>query len=192
MHLYDESYLGSQTTITTGEWSCLISFARVSPSCKEWALNTTNQQSRWPSGLGVRLDSQRSLVRLPAGTYIFILSFSSPFSSLQLGEALANEIKHDHSLVVIVVFRQQIQLTGADPGIFVRGRGGGSNLPKKKNKKQKIQKREIFGLTGVKSCHFRQNKQSLSWNPGIVCMTIWKKGLGTWKWLEFLKHLLYV
>ena len=34
-NLYDVSYLGSKTTITTGEWSYLISFARAPPSCKE-------------------------------------------------------------------------------------------------------------------------------------------------------------
>ena len=28
-------HLGSETTITTGEWSCLILFARAPPSCKE-------------------------------------------------------------------------------------------------------------------------------------------------------------
>ena len=33
----------------------------------------------------------------------------------------------------------------------------------------------IFGLNGVKSCYFRQNKHenALSWEPGIVCITIW-------------------
>ena len=40
---------------------------------------------------------------------------------------------------------------------------------------------KLFGLNGVKSCHFRQNKHgnAFSWKPGIVCMTIWQKGLGT-------------
>ena len=27
--------MGSKTTITTGEWSCLVSFARDQPTCKE-------------------------------------------------------------------------------------------------------------------------------------------------------------
>ena len=35
--LYDESYLGSKTTMTTGEWSCLISFAWDPLSCSEQA-----------------------------------------------------------------------------------------------------------------------------------------------------------
>ena len=33
--LYDQSYLGSKTTMTTGEWSCLISFAWYPLSCSE-------------------------------------------------------------------------------------------------------------------------------------------------------------
>ena len=33
--LYGKSYLGSKTTMTTGEWSCLISFAWASQSCSE-------------------------------------------------------------------------------------------------------------------------------------------------------------
>ena len=33
--LYDSSYLGSKTTITTGEWSCLISFSLVPLRCSD-------------------------------------------------------------------------------------------------------------------------------------------------------------
>ena len=33
--LYDQSYLGSKTTKTTGEWSCLISFAWDPLTCSE-------------------------------------------------------------------------------------------------------------------------------------------------------------
>ena len=33
--LYDETYLGSKTTMTTGEWSCLISFAWDPLTCSE-------------------------------------------------------------------------------------------------------------------------------------------------------------
>ena len=33
--VYDQSYLGSKTTMTTGEWSCLISFAWDSLTCSE-------------------------------------------------------------------------------------------------------------------------------------------------------------
>ena len=33
--LYDKSYLGSTTTMTTGEWSCLSSFAWAPQSCLE-------------------------------------------------------------------------------------------------------------------------------------------------------------
>ena len=52
----------------------------------------------------------------------------------------------------------------------------------------------FLGLNSVKSCNFRRNKHgnTLSWKPGILCMTMWEKGLGTWKWLRFFKHLLYV
>ena len=35
--LYDELYRGSKTTMTTGEWSCLISFAWDPLSCSEQA-----------------------------------------------------------------------------------------------------------------------------------------------------------
>ena len=33
--LYDKSYLGSKTTITSGEWTCLISFATAPLTCSE-------------------------------------------------------------------------------------------------------------------------------------------------------------
>ena len=42
-------------------------------------------------------------VRIPLGTYIFILNFSLPVRSEQLSGAHANEIKHGYSPVVIVV-----------------------------------------------------------------------------------------
>ena len=33
--LYDKSYLGSKTTMTSGEWTCLISFATAPLTCYE-------------------------------------------------------------------------------------------------------------------------------------------------------------
>ena len=33
--LYDKSYLGSTTTMTSGEWTCLISFATAPLTCSE-------------------------------------------------------------------------------------------------------------------------------------------------------------
>ena len=33
--VYDKSYLGSKTTMTSGEWTCLISFATASLTCSE-------------------------------------------------------------------------------------------------------------------------------------------------------------
>ena len=33
--LYDKSYLGSKTTMTLGEWTCLISFATAPLTCSE-------------------------------------------------------------------------------------------------------------------------------------------------------------
>ena len=33
--LYDKSYLGSKTTMTSGEWTCLISFATSPLTCSE-------------------------------------------------------------------------------------------------------------------------------------------------------------
>ena len=33
--LYDKSYLGSKTTMTSGEWTCLISFATALLTCSE-------------------------------------------------------------------------------------------------------------------------------------------------------------
>ena len=42
-------------------------------------------------------------VRIPLETYFFILNFSFPPRSEQVNEAVANEIKHDHSPKVIVV-----------------------------------------------------------------------------------------
>ena len=52
----------------------------------------------------VRLESEGLLVGFPVETDIFILTFSLVFCSLHLGRALANEIKHYHSPVVIFVF----------------------------------------------------------------------------------------
>ena len=33
--LYDKSYMGSKTTMTSGEWTCLISFATAPLTCSE-------------------------------------------------------------------------------------------------------------------------------------------------------------
>ena len=33
--LHDKSYLGSKTTMTSGEWTCLISFATAPLTCSE-------------------------------------------------------------------------------------------------------------------------------------------------------------
>ena len=33
--LYDKSYLGSKITMTSGEWTCLISFATAPLTCSE-------------------------------------------------------------------------------------------------------------------------------------------------------------
>ena len=33
--LFDKSYLGSKTTMTSGEWTCLISFATAPLTCSE-------------------------------------------------------------------------------------------------------------------------------------------------------------
>ena len=64
--------------------------------------------SRWPSGLGIRLDIKGLLVRYLADTSIFILNFRFP--PLQISRAVANEIKHDHSPVIIVVLDPQTRL----------------------------------------------------------------------------------
>ena len=45
---------------------------------------------------GVQLESERSLVRFPANTYIFILNFSLVACSSQLGGPHANEFKHNY------------------------------------------------------------------------------------------------
>ena len=44
-------------------------------------------------------------------TYIFIFDFSLPSRSEQIGGANANEINHDHSLVVIVVLDHRYDLS---------------------------------------------------------------------------------
>ena len=63
------------------------------------------------------------------------------------------------------------------------GGGGLGVLPQK-----------YFGLNGVKSCIFRQNRHgnTLSWKPRIVCMTFWEKGLWNLEVIRFIKHLFYV
>ena len=45
----------------------------------------------------------RAWVRIPLEAYIFILNFSLPSRSEQLSGANADEMKHDHSPVVVVV-----------------------------------------------------------------------------------------
>ena len=47
--------------------------------------------------------NQRVAGSIPDGDIYFHFEFFSCFPSLQVGGALANEIKHDHSPVVIVV-----------------------------------------------------------------------------------------
>ena len=42
--LYEKSYQGSKTTMTKGEWSCLISYLLAPPSCSERA---GNENSKW-------------------------------------------------------------------------------------------------------------------------------------------------
>ena len=42
-------------------------------------------------------------VRIPLETYTFILKFLLPIRSVQVNGADANEIKHNHSPIVIVV-----------------------------------------------------------------------------------------
>ena len=74
--------------------------------CIARVLDARKQLSRWPSGVGIRLERclQGSLARFPAETYFFPFGFFVRFPSLQIGVALANEIKHNHSPVVVVVF----------------------------------------------------------------------------------------
>ena len=50
-------------------------------------------------------------VRIPLETYIFILNFSLPPRSEQVNGAVANEIKHVHSLKVIVVLDPRYDLS---------------------------------------------------------------------------------
>ena len=50
-------------------------------------------------------------VRIPLETYIFILNFSLPPRSEQVNGAVANEIKHVHSLEVIVVLYPRYDLS---------------------------------------------------------------------------------
>ena len=49
--------------------------------------------------------NQRVACSIPGGDIYFHFEFFACFPSLQVGETLANEIKHDHSPVVIVVSR---------------------------------------------------------------------------------------
>ena len=50
-------------------------------------------------------------VRIPLGTYIFILNFSLPPRSEQVNGAFSNEIKHVHSPEVIVVLDPRYDLS---------------------------------------------------------------------------------
>ena len=50
-------------------------------------------------------------VRIPLETYIFILNFSLPPRSEQVNGAVGNEIKHVHSLEVIVVLDPRYDLS---------------------------------------------------------------------------------
>ena len=59
--------------------------------------------ARWPTGLRRPARNQRVAGSISGGDIYFNLELFSCFPSLQVGEALTNEIKHDHSPVVIVV-----------------------------------------------------------------------------------------
>ena len=76
--------------------------------CDSWQnteiiLNASKELSLLLSRLGVRLESQQSLIRFLAETYIFILNFSLVFLPYSSAEPFQIGIKHDHSPVVIVV-----------------------------------------------------------------------------------------
>ena len=66
-----DSYLGSKITKTTGEWSCLISFAMALPTCKE------AKKSKWKYSAGYRPATfgfqAGRLVRLVIGTVDYLL-----------------------------------------------------------------------------------------------------------------------
>ena len=63
----------------------------------------SNQRGRAVLGAVSLVVARSGWVRIPLETQIFILNFSIPSCSEQLRGSHANEIKHDHSPVVIVV-----------------------------------------------------------------------------------------
>ena len=76
------------------------------PICYIKTINTqliSNQRGRAVYGAVSLVVAQSGWVRIPLETYIFILNFSIPARSEQLSGSHANDIKHDHSHVVIVV-----------------------------------------------------------------------------------------
>ena len=57
--LYDKSYLGSKTTMTSGEWICLISFATAPLTCSERGGSEKFKMKIYVSG-GIRTHARQS------------------------------------------------------------------------------------------------------------------------------------
>ena len=81
--------------MTTGEWSCLISFAWAPPTFKE-GKQAKNSKWKYMSPPSI----EPATLWFHAG-HLDRLAFR--LFTLQVGRALASEIKHNHSPVVIVV-----------------------------------------------------------------------------------------
>ena len=64
--------------------------------------------------------NQRVAGSIPGGDIYFHFEFFASFPSLQVGGALANEIKHDHSPVVIVVLDHRYDLS--NNGLYIYNR----------------------------------------------------------------------
>ena len=68
--------------------------------CSTWYLTSVAERSKAMSFLSW---TDVVWVRIPLEAYVFILNFSLPLRSEQVSGAHVNEIKHDHSPVVIVI-----------------------------------------------------------------------------------------
>ena len=94
--LYDKSYLGSNTTINTSKLSCLISFARVPPSCNEGKQAKISKQKYMsphgiePATLGFPVGH---LVRLAIGAVNYFLKLLKYLKLLQYSKGTWGVLK---------------------------------------------------------------------------------------------------
>ena len=97
--LYDLSYLGSKTTMTSGEWTCLISFATAPLTCSERSGSEKFRMKiciQWDSNPCHSSPPQESQRLRPLG-HEGLMVFSGLMSYRIMGYKLKKKLLHDNT-----------------------------------------------------------------------------------------------